>query len=181
MCRKRRVSRFVHAVGSYKPVQVVWIGSYAMRHVRLAALCAVTVMLLNPIAADSQALKRDIHGIRLGMTVRDVEDLKLKNCQAGSRTSLYCNDGQYYVRLSDKNRIYEITTSPCTTYTCKNIDAVAFMRQLEVDYGVRIEPSLARSYSGGRDDIRVGFSFSEDLWHIGITDRRIQMDDSSLK
>lgn len=113
--------------------------------------------------------------------MKDVEGLKLKNCQAGSRVSIYCNDGQYYIRLSDKNRIYEITISPCNTYTCKNIDSAALLKQLEGDYGVQLESLVARAYFGKRDDITVGFSFSGELWHIGIVDQKIQIDDSSLK
>jgi hypothetical protein len=153
-----------------------------MKKLFLASSCLLAG--ISGVAAAevvSPPLKRDIHGITLGMTIEDVEGLKLKNCQAGSRVSIYCNDGQYSIRLSDKRRIYEITISPCTTYTCKELDSSRLLKQLEADYAVRLDSLAGKAYYGKRSDLMVAFSFSDDLWHIGIIDQKIQMDDSALK
>lgn len=153
-----------------------------MKKIFLVSSCLLAgISGLSAAEVVSPPLKRDIHGIALGMTIEDVEGLKLKNCQAGSRVSIYCNDGQYSIRLSDKRRIYEITISPCTTYTCKDFDSSRLLKQLEADYDVRLDSLAGRSYYGKRNDMMVAFSFADDLWHIGIIDQQIRMDDSALK
>jgi hypothetical protein len=153
-----------------------------MKKIFLVSSCLLVGFSILPAAeVVGQPLKRDIQGITLGMTIEDVEGLKLKNCQAGSRVSIYCNDGQYSIRLSDKRRIYEITISPCTTYTCKEFDSSRLLKQLEADYDVRLDSQAGGSYSGKRNDMMVAFSFSDELWHIGIVDQKIRVDDSALK
>ena len=49
------------------------------------------------------------------------------------------------------------------------------------DYAVRLDSQAGRSYSGKRTDMMVALSFADELWHIGIVDPRIRMDDSAPK
>jgi hypothetical protein len=153
-----------------------------MKRPYLISACAIAAFFgTQAMAEAAQPLKRDLRGIALGMTIKDTEKIELKNCLAGSLVSIYCNDGQFSIRVSDKGRIYEITINPCTIYTCKDTDRQALVKQIEGEYGVKLEDTMKQSYYGKRPDMIVGLSTGGDLWHIGIVDQQIQMDDSSLK
>jgi hypothetical protein len=54
------------------------------------------------------------------------------------------------------------------------------MAQIESDYSMKLETTAMQSYHGKRSDMVVDLSVVGDVWHTGITDQEIQMDDLSL-